>query len=728
MLLVFPRWLEFEPTFCQARKKTPRKQITNSFGYTPDWFKALHVSLSLSGLYLVCIVSVTGNHFNRNSFQTKINFVRAKLYVYVLIFAVWSYLLGYFIFNPCGSRLHVLSLQVLDLDVSPPKTDITIVPETPRVRGRISTKSSSTLSVSEDDVSVTGSSPSKSRKQLNEEANEFLSKLKQRAEHGKGKRQGKKESKKGGGTKKSPVESSAKRTTPTKNSPLKNEANAGMSPLSNNLRASYRDSNSLNASPMRISPRGCKSPSDSPSRMSPRGCNSPSVVSMQTSPRGRKSPSGSPMQTSPRGNKAPRGLKPRNISPIAPNVVTIGNSPPTSPVLLQPRDSPHNSQTKRNEGKKMADICGRKTLGEKGADFSEPSDVEIVETCAEKSEGGMYEDLALSTTSSPRDVMSPPIPSPSYSFLEHVLSPGSPVPYASPPSQKIALSPDPVSPSLPVDWKSPALERRLGACPQPNSPVSPSVCSYSSQIARGPCSQDGKKNPVKNLEKNFEESCNDKENPRSIEVVEIDPNVPLMERLKAARGGGHKIFSLRKDENDSDSNSEDCGTKNEVKGDEKESPMVSSQPEKATICKVNEMENISMGADFEFFDDGGFNSFNINELNDLEGCLESDSNAIANEECHSKDEANEGKVMPQKKGAKAVVGKRKIPPSQRKVQDSDDDERTQEAPKKRGKKTETQPSKAAGQTVRQPVTPMPNYNEMATPVLKVSVHRTLILM
>ena len=613
-------------------------------------------------------------------------------------------------------------MQVVDLDVSPPKTDITIVPETPHVRGRISTKSSSTLSVSEDDISVTGSSPSKSRKQLNEEANEFLSKLKQRAERGKGKRQGKNKSKESGGPKKSPVENSAKETTPTKNSPLKNQAQAGMSPLSSNLRASSRDSNSPSVSPMRISLRGSKAPRDSPSRMSPMGYNSPSVRTMQTSPGGCRSPSGSPMQMSPRGNRSPRGLNPRSHSPKAPDVVTIGNSPPLSPVLLRPHDSPHNSQTESKEGEKMADLCGRKTLGEKEVDFGESSDVEIVETCVDKSEGGVHEDLGLSTTYSPRDVMSPPVPSPSYSFLEHV---SSPAPFASPPSQKIALSPDPVSPSLPVDWKPPA-ERRLGACSQSNSPVSPSVCSYSSQIARGLSSQDRKRDAVKNLEKNFEESLNDKEKPRSIEVVEIDPNVPLMERLKAARGGGHKMFSLEKDEGNSDSNSDDCCTTNEVEGDENEFPMVSSQQQKTNNSphEINEMENISMGSDFDFYDDGGFN-LDIDELNNLEGGLENDK-VIATEECHSKEEVNQGKVMPQKKGSKTVASKRKIPPSQQRVQDSDEDDRLQEAPPKRGKKTDTQSSKAVGQTVRQPVTPMPNYNEMATPVLKVSVHRALI--
>lgn len=360
-------------------------------------------------------------------------------------------------------------------------------------------------------------------------------------------------------------------------------------------------------------------------------------------------------------------------------------------------------------------------MGENEFDSGLPRDVEIVETCADKTEGDVYRDLALSTTSSPRDVMSPPVPSPSYSFLDHVSSPGSPAPYASPASQKIVLSPDPVSPSLPVHCKSPASESRLGACPQSNSPVSPSVCSFSSQIASVSL-QDKRKDLVKNVD--FEQSLKDKEKTRSVEVVEIDPNVPLMERLKAARrGAGQKMFTLKSvDEDSSDSNSdEDCPTKNEVETEKKESLMVSPQREKETSSplEVNEAENISMGADFDFFDDGGFN-LDINELNNVEGFLEDDNNDIESEECHSKKKVKEGKIVPQEKCVKAVAGKRKIPPSQRRIQDSDGDDDPQEAPKKRGKKTDTQSSKPVVQTVRQPVTPMPNYNEMATPVLKVS--------
>lgn len=639
---------------------------------------------------------------------------RHNCHVLSLIFIFFFYLSSRLFSCSFGLPLYAFSLQVLD--VSPRKTDITIVPETPRVSGRISTKSSSALSVTEeDDVSVTGSSPSKSRKQLNEEASEFLSKLKQRAERGKGKKQSKKTAKKNCGAKRSPVEIPAKQTTPTKSSPVKNrEAQVGMSPLS-----SPRHFNPPTASPMRMSPRGSTSPSLSPTWMSPRVCNSPSVVTTQTS-RVCKSSSGSLMQTPPGDCKSPRGFNPRSVSPIAlgegcvSDMVTIGNSPPVSPDLHQPHDSPQKSETIEKGREKVTDLYGRESLGVKEFDFGEPNDVEIVETCADRAE-----DLALSTSSSPPDVMSPPVPSPSYSFLDHVLSPGSPVPYASPPPERSVLLPDPGSPSLPLDWKSPASEKKLDARPQPNSPVSPSVCSYSLQIARGVCSQDSKKDAVKNLD--FERNSNDKEKARNEEIVEIDPNVPLMERLKAARGGGHKIFSLGKDEDNSDKNRDDC-TRNEEKTGKNKSP-ISSQREKARNSP-HEM-NLSMGAEFDFYDDGGFN-FDLVEINNLGGCLEDDDKVIAKEECHSKEGSNEGKVMAQKKGSKLVAGKRKIPPSQRRVQDSDDDDRSQQAPSKRGKKTDTQSSKPTGQTVTQPVTPMPNYNEMATPLLKVSVQRKLL--
>ena len=607
-------------------------------------------------------------------------------------------------------RLHVLSLQVLD--VSPPKTDVTIVPETPHVRGRSSTKSSSNLSVSEeDDVRVTGSSPSKSRKELNKEANEFLSKLKQRAERGKGKKQSKKAAKKNCGAKRSPAEIPPKQTTPTKSSPARNrEAQIGMSPLS-----SPEHSNPPTASPLQMSPRGTKSPGPWPTPwMSSTVCNSPSVAATQTS-RVCKSPIGSLVQTPPGDCKSPRGFNTRSVSPIA--VVTIGNSPPVSPDLHQLHDSPQNSQTKGKDWEKATDLYGRDSLGGKDFDCGEPSDVEIVETCADKTEGGICENVALSPSSSPADVMSPPVPSPSYSFLDHISSPGSPMPYTPPPPERIVSLSAPVSPSLPLSgWKSPASEKKLDALAQPNSPVSPSVCSYRPQITRDLCSQVSRKDAVKNLD--FKRSLNDQQKPRNAEVVEIDPNVPLMERLKAARGGALKIFSLGKDEDNGDTKSFNC-TRNEVKAGENKS---SISVQRGKVASPPPEMNASMGAEFDFYDDGGFN-LDLDELNNLEGGMEDGDIVIDNKESHSKEGSNKGKITAQEKGSKQVAGKRKIPLSQRKAQDSN----SQQAPSKRGKKTDTHSSKPTGQTVAQPVTPMPDYNEMATPVLKVGVVRKLLV-
>jgi len=388
-----------------------------------------------------------------------------------------------------------------------------------------------------------------------------------------------------------------------------------------------------------------------------------------------------------------------------------------SPDLHQPLDSPQNSQTKEKERKKLTDIYGRESLGEKEFDYGEPNDVEIIETCADKTEGGFCENVALSPSSSIPDVMSPPVPSPSYSFLDHVSSPGSPMPYASPLPEKSVVLADPVSPSLPLNWKSPASEKKVDVRAQSNSPVSPSVCSYRPQITQDLCSQVSRKDAVKNLD--FERSLKDKEKPRNVEIVEIDPNMPLMERLKAARGGGHKIFSLEKDDDNCDTNSDDC-IRNELKTGENKST-ISSQREKAASSQP-EM-NASMSAEFDFYDDGGFN-FDLDELNNLESGLEDCDKVITKGESHSKEgSSNEGKVTAQKKGSKQVAGKRKIPLSQRRGQDSDDDDRSQEAPSNRGKKTDTHSSKPTGQTVAQPVTPMPNYNEMATPVLKTELHK-----
>lgn len=57
---------------------------------------------------------------------------------------------------------------------------------------------------------------------------------------------------------------------------------------------------------------------------------------------------------------------------------------------------------------------------------------------------------------------------------------------------------------------------------------------------------------------------NDKEKLRNVEVVEIDLNVLLMERLKVVCVGGCKIFSFGKDEDNCDINGDNF-IGNEVK-------------------------------------------------------------------------------------------------------------------------------------------------------------------
>ena len=89
-----------------------------------------------------------------------------------------------------------------------------------------SSSSLSTLSASEeDDVRVTSFSPSKTRKQLSEEANDFLSKLKQRVDRDKDKRRGKGKRKKKVGTKDSAGERSVTHGTSRRRSPRSRQDN-----------------------------------------------------------------------------------------------------------------------------------------------------------------------------------------------------------------------------------------------------------------------------------------------------------------------------------------------------------------------------------------------------------------------------------------------------------------------------------------------------------------------
>ena len=522
---------------------------------------------------------------------------------------------------------------------------------------------------------------------MKDEANEFLSKLKKRVEGGKGKRQGKDKAKKNGGKKKPLSHGPTKHATPAKQSPCGSQQNqAGMSLLTGDIQASPGGFQLRSASPRGHSPRG-----DSP---------------MQRSRRGFEICIGSPILVQ-------EGCIPDCLE----------QSPPVSPVLVvSPQTSNVKGKGQDSSSLGVRDFCGYDSRNHNNSDlirvqqldFKEPGDVEIIDSSPDKTDADIYG--ALSTPSSPRDVMSPPVPSPDYTFMDRVSCPGSPMPCTSPMLQNIVLSPDPASPTLPVNCKPPASESGLGTCPQSNSPESPSVCSFSSEI---PAAGTQRRTEVVVRKLDLEQNVNDKGMTKIIKVKEFDPNVPLMERLRAARNGEQKFLKPQNVvEDSSDSNSDDGSTKGEIESKMKKSQIVSPQQHKDsnTANEMKELENISMGSEFDFYDDGGYN-FDIEELNKVENCLEADiaeTNLNKQEEGHSKDK----KPLREEKGSK-VAGKRKIPPSQRRVEDSDDEDKTPEASKKRGKKTDSQSYKLAGQRVSQPVTPMPDYHDMATPVLKV---------
>lgn len=578
------------------------------------------------------------------------------------------------------------------LDTSPHKTNITVVPETPRLPRRslqsVSSKSSTAVAVGEeedDDVSLMGSSPSKTRKMLNDEAEEFWSKLKERVGRNKGKKQGKEKTKKCGGSNATPRDSSVKDKSATKQSPrVMAENPVGSCQFLSDLRSSPRGYQPHDASPMGQCPGGHQVRSDSPIRESPEDFETAfaSLILVQEG--------------------------------CVSDPVTLEYSPPLSPVLVE-ADSLQTSEIKRKGEDNSSSPCAtdlkrdesrNRDHSEMARDYEleleEPGDVEIVDTNAQ-----VYE--ALSTCSSPLDVMSPPVPSPDYSFMDHVSCPGSPVSCASPRQHKIAMSPDPLSPSLSVDWKTATSESGLGACQLSNSPVSPSVCSFSSEIVVARA-QNAREDLVKKLY--LEQSSSDKEMTETVEEKKFDPNIPLIKRLRAARGG-RKILNV--DEDSSDSNSDDV-----LASEHQKSPLVLLRPGKDsnTAYEIKEMANIAMDTDFDFCDDGGYN-FDIEELNQLDNCLEG-SNVKTNLDQHEGSQSEDDSIQCEVTGIKVVAGKRKIPLSQRRIEGcSDDEDKTPEASKKKGRKAEGQRYQVAGQTVSQPVTPMPNYSDMNTPALKV---------
>ena len=567
-----------------------------------------------------------------------------------------------------------------------------------------SSSSLSTLSASEeDDVRVTSFSPSKTRKQLSEEANDFLSKLKQRVDRDKDKRRGKGKRKKKVGTKDSAGERSLAHGTPRKRSPRSRQDNCtDTSPLACDVRASVRSHQHPTASPAGDIPRDLESCSNLPLQEFPRDVE-PRLVS--------------PDRISPGYSQQSRASPTLLHEDCVPGCVVLDHSPPLSPDLFQQQhESPQNSAYKEIGETMSSELLKCHSPGDKNISFENLDDVDIAESCANQT---------AVNVSRPLEVMSPPVPSPEYSFLEPISSPGSPMPCASPLQDKIVCSPDSVSPGLPVGWKSTQSESGLGTCAESNSPVSPSVCSFSSQIAdsRRKSRKQETASRKLDLEKEKEKEKESTEPGLSTDVIEIDLNLPLMERIRAARNGGKKIYKV-KDVNE-DGSDEDC-MENKLVPNMKKTLEASSQKDGELISTVEmkEVQNISVDSDLDFHDDGGYN-FDVEELQNLER-LKNDNQIDFNEqeECHPE----KGKSSRQEKASKGGGNKRKIPPSQqqRKQDDDDEEDKPQKTQKKRGKKAESETSKATAQTVSGRVTPMPNYNDMATPVLKVNLLLKLI--
>lgn len=599
-----------------------------------------------------------------------------------------------------------------------------------------SSSSLSTLSASEeDDVRVTSFSPSKTRKQLSEEANDFLSKLKQRVDRDKDKRRGKGKRKKKVGTKDSAGERSVTHGTPRKRSPRSRQDNCtDTSPLACDQLTFVRSHQRRSASPVGEIPRGSRqedcidtSPLACDVRASVRSHQHATASPAGDIPRDFESCSNLPLQEFPT-DVEPRCVSPERISPgysqqsrasptllhedCVSDCVVLDHSPPLSPDLFQQQhESPQNSAYKEKGETMSAELLKCHSPGGKNVSFENLDDVDIVESCANQT---------AVNVSRPLEVMSPPVPSPEYSFLEPISSPGSSLPCASPLQDKIVCSPDSVSPGLPVGLKSTQSESGLGTCAQSNSPVSPSVCSFSSQIAdsRRKSRKQETASRKLDLEKEKEKEKESTEPGLSTDVIEIDLNLPLMERIRAARNGGKKIYKV-KDVNE-DGSDEDC-MENKLVPNMKKTTEASSQKDSELISPVEmkEVQNISVDSDLDFHDDGGYN-FDVEELQNLER-LKNDNQADFNkqEECHPE----KGKTSRQEKASKAGGNKRKIPPSQqqRKKDDDDEEDKPQKTQKKRGKKAQSETSKATAQTVSGRVTPMPNYNDMATPVLKVNM-------
>lgn len=533
-------------------------------------------------------------------------------------------------------------------DVSSPKTNLAIVPETPRIsRSLHQRKSSSTNTFSEEndedgDVSFIGSSPSKTRKKLEEEATKYLFELKERVMHGKGKKQGKAKIKKNG-SKKSVTVYSVKHTSPSKKqSPRCRQENEG---------AMSQSLSDITTSPRVFTPQGSLPVGHSPHL----GGNSPMLES--------------PIDFG------------KCISPIwepeqeqegsAPDYFTAKQSSPQSPVFVQLDSAMQSSGIQRKEkgdcvsqhiADFAGDICRNSNIDyAKSVDHQDSVDVEVVDNCAYETEGD-FDRLAVSF----QDVVSPPVPSPDFIFVEPLLHPASP---------SLATSQTSVDPVV-AYCKSPVSESMSGDYPQANSPMSPSVCSFSSHHAdtslkstKGEC--------VKKLE--LKQSVNNKE---SVKLAAFDPDIPLMERIRAARNGNQNICLLTNGEDSSD----------------------------------NSIDSIV--EEFECYDDGGYN-VDIMELKNLENCVE-DLNVERNLEKEEISDSKLTNLSHDNKGTKNGV--RKMIPNHRRKEKFSNGHKKVSIPKKQGQEIESHLQKPPGPTVSQPLTPMPMYHEMDTPTLKNELH------
>ena len=526
--------------------------------------------------------------------------------------------------------------------MSPQPTGICVVPETPRMptnpRKHVTTSSPST-STNEDDVCITDLSRG-TREQLNAEASEFLSKLKQRIDRGKNKKGG------SGRTKQS--------ITPPKTFACESHYS--------NKTVSERQQNN-----------------------------------------GRKSLFLSHMHT-PVFQERSSDISPISVKDCyASEIVTVEKSPSLSPALDRVQgvspwlDNPPDAERRNSSGPKAA-ASGREDEEQRVSTAEEWSDVEVIEKCTDNPADSVYGDI--SSSSSPVDVMSPPVPSPNYSVLDSVLSPKAFVNRNTP--QIAHLSGSLTSPEAPVNRDSSMTGRisTLRSPQQSNSPVSPSVCSFRSPVTAIAAAE---KRRAAGASRNLmDESFNE----HGIERIggEIDPGMSLRERLNAAR------CRMR---NNSEAIITDCryevGKKFEG---EKGSPFLASCQDLGETSAPQE-ENAGgsswMDVDLEFYDDGGFN-LDIEELNHGEACYPEDIQEEEKGARYSQSEENT---------SESHHKEMKLKPATRGKNIHSVSSRGQKIHENRTKTTSVPNCGAERQTSREPVTPMPQYDDMTTPVLKV---------